>query len=119
MKEETAKRSEKEIKKMEPVTAKKPEPSVSPKKLQVSSLPITRHRVSLNSILIIKSMKKKLQILVMYPYIFLFYYIFDRFMNHRPSLCKILVFFSVLQKLVAYSFAVQENRGSCLSNSQD
>lgn len=47
MKEELAKRPEKEIKKIEPIVAKKPEPSVSPKKLQATSLPITRHRVSL------------------------------------------------------------------------
>jgi len=51
MKEEI-KRPEKEIKKVETTAAKKPEPSVSPKKLQVSSLPVTRHRVSLDSILI-------------------------------------------------------------------
>lgn len=48
VKEEPAKRLEKEIKKVEPVVVKKPESSVSPKKLQVASLPITRHRVSLN-----------------------------------------------------------------------
>lgn len=53
LKEETAKRPEKEVKKIEPVVVKKPEPSVSPKKLQVASLPITRHRVSLIFILII------------------------------------------------------------------
>lgn len=47
VKEEPAKRPEKEIKKIEPVVAKKPEPSVSPKKLQATSLPTTRHRVSL------------------------------------------------------------------------
>lgn len=46
VKEEPAKRPEKEIKKIELVAAKKPEPSVSPKKLQAASLPITRHRVS-------------------------------------------------------------------------
>lgn len=46
MKEEPAKRPEKEIKKIESAAAKKPEPSVSPKKLQATSLPITRHRVS-------------------------------------------------------------------------
>jgi len=46
VKEEPAKRLEKEIKKIEPVVVKKPEPSVSPKKLQATSLPITRHRVS-------------------------------------------------------------------------
>lgn len=50
VKEETTKRPEKEIKKMEPIAAKKLEPSVSPKKLQISSLPVTRHRVSLNSL---------------------------------------------------------------------
>lgn len=50
MKEEPVKRPEKEIKKIEPVAAKKPELSVSPKKLQATaSLPITRHRVSLIS----------------------------------------------------------------------
>lgn len=37
---------DKEMKKVDPVTVKKPESSVSPKKLQVSSLPVTRHRVS-------------------------------------------------------------------------
>lgn len=47
VKEEPAKRPEKEVKKIEPVAAKKPEPSVSPKKLQVTTLPVTRHRVSL------------------------------------------------------------------------
>lgn len=52
VKEEPAKRPEKESKKVEPVTVKKPESSVSPKKLQATSLPITRHRVSY-SILII------------------------------------------------------------------
>lgn len=46
VKEEPAKRPEKEIKKIESAAAKKPEPSVSPKKLQATSLPITRHRVS-------------------------------------------------------------------------
>lgn len=53
LKEESAKRPEKEVKKIEPVVVKKPEPSVSPKKLQTASLPITRHRVSLKFILII------------------------------------------------------------------
>lgn len=54
MKEEQPKRPEKEIKKIEPVAVKKAEPSVSPKKLQVASLPITRHRVSLINKLIIR-----------------------------------------------------------------
>jgi len=53
VKEEPAKRPEKEIKKIEPVAVKKPEPSVSPKKIQATSLPVTRHRVSLISSLII------------------------------------------------------------------
>lgn len=46
MKEESTKRPDKEMKKIEPVIVKKLEPSVSPKKLQTTSLPITRHRVS-------------------------------------------------------------------------
>jgi len=50
VKEET-KRPEKEVKKVETIAAKKPEASVSPKKLQVSSLPVTRHRVSLDYVL--------------------------------------------------------------------
>lgn len=49
-KEETTKRSEKEVKKTDPVVVKKPEPSVSPKKLQVPALPITRHRVSFRGV---------------------------------------------------------------------
>lgn len=52
LKEESTKRPEKEAKKIEPVVVKKPEPSVSPKKLQAISLPVTRHRVSLRLILI-------------------------------------------------------------------
>lgn len=53
VKEEPTKRPEKEIKKIELVAVKKPEPSVSPKKIQVTSLPVTRHRVSLINPLII------------------------------------------------------------------
>jgi len=53
VKEEPAKRPEKEIKKIEPAVVKKPEPSVSPKKIQATSLPVTRHRVSLIDSLII------------------------------------------------------------------
>lgn len=45
-KEESIKRPEKDIKKTEPVNIKKPDPSVSPKKLQSATLPVTRHRVS-------------------------------------------------------------------------
>lgn len=45
-KEESIKRPEKDIKKAEPVNIKKPDPSVSPKKLQSATLPVTRHRVS-------------------------------------------------------------------------
>ena len=44
-----AKRSEKETKKVveqPPIVMKKVEASVSPKKLQSTSLPVTRHRVS-------------------------------------------------------------------------
>jgi hypothetical protein len=69
---EEIKRPEKEVKKMETIAAKKPEPSVSPKKLQVSSLPVTRHRVSLDS----ASMIKRQCI----PRYFLFH-VFDRFIK--------------------------------------
>lgn len=44
----TKQRTEKEIKKIESVTVKKSEPSVSPKKLRTASLPITRHTVNSN-----------------------------------------------------------------------
>lgn len=47
IKEESIKRPEKDIKKPEPVNIKKPDLSVSPKKLQSATLPVTRHRVSL------------------------------------------------------------------------
>lgn len=47
IKEESIKRPEKDIKKAEPVNIKKPDLSVSPKKLQSATLPVTRHRVSL------------------------------------------------------------------------
>ncbi|OAD60543.1 Serine/arginine repetitive matrix protein 1, partial [Eufriesea mexicana] len=44
VKEESVKRPEKDVKKAEPVNIKKPDPSVSPKKLQSATLPVTRHR---------------------------------------------------------------------------
>lgn len=46
VKEESVKRPEKDVKKTEPASIKKPDPSVSPKKLQSATLPVTRHRVS-------------------------------------------------------------------------
>lgn len=48
LKEEPMKRPEKDVKKTESISIKKAEPSVSPKKQQITALPVTRHRVITN-----------------------------------------------------------------------
>lgn len=111
MKEESAKRPEKEVKKIEPVTVKKPEPSVSPKKLQTTSLPITRHRVSLNFIYSYKCY-------ILCNICVHVCSIYKIRIIYRESFYKIFVSFdfSVLEELVPYSLAFQENRRHCSSS---